>query len=177
MIGKNTLVVNLFAGPGSGKSTTMAGTFHRLKLRGVNAEFAHEFAKDLTWEERKTALSVQPYVFGKQLMKIVRVHGSVDVVITDSPLLLSRIYARKMPPSWYDFVLWQHRQFRNLNVFIDRVKDYEQAGRSQTFDEAKEIDDDIIKMLDTNDIPFWRVKGDMSASEMITNLIMEEITP
>ena len=29
---KNTLVVNLFGGPGCGKSTLMAAIFHQLKL-------------------------------------------------------------------------------------------------------------------------------------------------
>lgn len=39
-------VINLFAGPGSGKSTTCAGVFSKLKLAGVNCEMALEYAKD-----------------------------------------------------------------------------------------------------------------------------------
>ncbi len=46
-----TLVINMFAGPGAGKSTLAAGTFFRLKCLGVNAEIAPEYAKDLVWEE------------------------------------------------------------------------------------------------------------------------------
>lgn len=39
-------VINLFAGPGSGKSTTCAGVFNKLKLAGINCEMALEYAKD-----------------------------------------------------------------------------------------------------------------------------------
>jgi len=44
------LLVNLFAGPGTGKSTTMAGLFSELKFMGVNCEQAPEFAKEKVWE-------------------------------------------------------------------------------------------------------------------------------
>ena len=48
---KNTLVVNLFGGPGCGKSTLMAGIFHQLKLKGYDCEMVTEFMKDLVWEK------------------------------------------------------------------------------------------------------------------------------
>lgn len=47
---KNALVVNLFGGPGCGKSTTMARLFADLKTRGLNVEMVSEFAKDLVYE-------------------------------------------------------------------------------------------------------------------------------
>jgi len=33
-----TLVVNLYGGPGTGKSTTAAATFAELKMAGINCE-------------------------------------------------------------------------------------------------------------------------------------------
>jgi len=45
------LIVDFFAGPGAGKSTTAADVFAKLKWRGVNAELIGEYAKDLTWSE------------------------------------------------------------------------------------------------------------------------------
>ena len=53
------IVVNLFAGPGSGKSTTCAGVFAKLKLAGVNCEMALEYAKDKVWEERIKYLMIR----------------------------------------------------------------------------------------------------------------------
>ena len=52
MEGKGALCVNLFGGPGIGKSTTAAGVFNLLKLHGIETELITEFAKDLVWEER-----------------------------------------------------------------------------------------------------------------------------
>ncbi len=46
----DTLVVNLLGGPGSGKSTTAADVFARLKWQDINCELVTEFAKDLVWE-------------------------------------------------------------------------------------------------------------------------------
>lgn len=40
-----TLLVNLFGGPGTGKSTTRAGLFNTLKLTGVNSEEVPEHAE------------------------------------------------------------------------------------------------------------------------------------
>ena len=62
---KNTIVVNLFGGPGSGKSTFMANLFYHLKCRGVEVEMAPEFAKDLVWEERVQYFDEQIYIFAK----------------------------------------------------------------------------------------------------------------
>ena len=64
------IVVNLFAGPGSGKSTTCAGVFSKLKLAGVNCEMALEYAKDKVWENSLDVLDDQIYVFGKQLHRL-----------------------------------------------------------------------------------------------------------
>ena len=39
------IVVNLFGGPGCGKSTTAAWLFNQLKERGINCEYVTEFPK------------------------------------------------------------------------------------------------------------------------------------
>lgn len=167
-----TKVVNLFAGPGSGKSTMASGLFYHLKTNGYVAELAHEFAKDLTWENRQLALSNQVYLFGKQYHKLFRLKDKVDFIITDSPLALCLVYGKYEPFKFHDCVLEYHRKFNNLNVFIQRVKPYSEAGRSQTLDEAREIDKEILLMLDHYDIPYITVRGDAGGIDQILDMVV-----
>ena len=89
---KKPLIINLCGAPGAGKSTGASYIFSKLKMQGVNAELITEFAKDKTWENNKTALENQTYALGKQYYNITRCKDQVDVIITDSPILLSIFY-------------------------------------------------------------------------------------
>ena len=89
---KQTKIINLFGGPGSGKSTGAAYIFAKLKLAGVDVEYVSEFAKDKVWENNKEVFKCQMYVSGKQMFKITRCYGKVDIIITDSPFVLGAIY-------------------------------------------------------------------------------------
>lgn len=167
------LVINLFAGPGAGKSTTATGVFRNLKKIGINAEFVPEYAKDLTWERRNMALDNQIYVLGKQYHRLFRVMEQVEVIITDSPLIFGAIYAPE--PYFKHFaplVVEISKSMRRMNYFIDRKKPYNPAGRNQTEAEAKEIDCDIAKFLHKHDISFKTVPGNDDGEDIITNEVL-----
>lgn len=168
------IVVNLFAGPGSGKSTTCAGVFAKLKLAGINCEMALEYAKDKVWEESNKVLDDQIYVFGKQLHRIFRLKDKVDVVITDSPILLSIIYDKTGNKYFSDLVLNQFNNFDNRNYFIERTTVYNPKGRLQTEDEAKEIDKVLLDLLKDCNIEYDSV-GKNEAVDYIFNKIMKEL--
>lgn len=142
-----TLTVNFYGGPGAGKSTLTAGVFYHLKLAGVNCEMAREYAKDLVWEGRVKLLTEarQSYIFSKQLKRLQDVAGQVDVVLTDSPLLLSAIYSRN--PVMRMLVKEHHDTFTNMNFVVVREKPYQPIGRVQTEDEAQELDVRIEGLL------------------------------
>ena len=89
---RKTLVINLFGGPGVGKSTMCASIFSKLKILGFECEMATEYVKDIVWEESFKKLENQIYIFGKQHARVHRLLNKVDIVITDSPLLKSRVY-------------------------------------------------------------------------------------
>jgi len=58
-----TKYINIFGGPGAGKSTTAALLFAEMKSGGFKVELVTEVAKDFVWEDRSTTLSIQPYIY------------------------------------------------------------------------------------------------------------------
>lgn len=160
-----TLVVNLYAGPGTGKSTTAAQLFALLKQDQVNCELVTEFAKDLTWEGRTKALSFQPYVAGKQMYRIWRLIGEVDVIITDSPIMLcGHIYGEEgVSDAFLQHVRDIHDSWDTLDVILQRnpnARPYNSKGRNQTQMEAQAIDFRIESVLQYCGIKYERIQVD-----------------
>ena len=137
MENKNTIIVNLFAGPGAGKSTGAAYVFAKLKLAGIDCEYVSEFAKDKVWENNSEVFKNQFYITGKQSFKISRCFGKVDVIITDSPIALGAVYADTEGLKLASLQEFNKYEKNNLNVFIERKKKYNPNGRNQTEEEAK----------------------------------------
>lgn len=170
----NTLIINLIGGPGSGKSTTASDVFYELKKKGVNCEMALEFAKDKVWEESFKTMDDQIYIFGKQFHKIWRLKDKVDVIITDSPLLLSIYYNKEKSDYFNDFIIEQYNRFNNKLFFIERNNDYQVEGRLQTIDEAKQIDEDVKAILERYDISYECVKNEKSV-ERIVDYVLKKL--
>ena len=156
---KKTIIVNLFAGPGAGKSTGAAYIFSKLKMAGVDAEYVTEFAKDKVWENNQDSLhKCQFYISGKQAWRIARCYGKVDVIVTDSPILLAAMYSEDNP-QLVPGIIYEYFKYRNIAYFIDRVKPYNPNGRNQTLEEAKAIDQKLIDFLEMNCVGYNTVPG------------------
>lgn len=164
------MVINLFGGPGVGKSTIAASVFVELKKQGINCELITEFAKDKVWEESLKTLEDQIYVFGKQFHKMWRVKDKVDVIICDSPLVNSIIYDGENDNTFHKLIMEQFNKFANLNYLVGRNVKYEESGRSQTESEAKEVDNIVLHVLDENEISYKKI--DVNDA---TNIIVEDI--
>jgi len=175
----NTIVINLFGGPGAGKSTTAAGLFHKLKINGVNCELVTEFAKHLTWKEDFKSLDNQLYVFAKQHDRMHHLKGKVDVIITDSPIIMGLSYCdwTKVSKSLEQLVVdeFNRPELVNCNYFINRVKEYNPSGRNQTEDEAKLKDEDIFSLLGKYNVDFNQIDGDENAVNILSNIILDKI--
>lgn len=172
-------IVCLYGGPGSGKSTTCAGLYYKLKLANFNAEMNREYIKDWVWEKRKIKDGDQTYFFAKQAKKErLYMENNMDYIITDSPLILTHFYGLK-----YDkferlnntslMMLQNHHEICKIlgykieHYFLNRVKPYQPAGRFQPLEEAKELDNEIKSMLTTFNIKFKEVDGDSTAVDFI----------
>lgn len=152
-------VINIFGGPGIGKSTTAASLFAQMKYAHINCELVFEQAKNFTWEKRDVTLACQPYIFAKQMRDIWRLKDQVDYAIVDSPLMLSWVYGNRdmWPRSFFSYALDQFCEFHNINFVLERSKEYSPIGRNQTEEEAREIDNKILQVLKNHHIPFTSI--------------------
>lgn len=165
------IVVNLFAGPGTGKSTSCAQIFAELKHQGINCEMVREFAKDKVWENSLNVLNDQLYVFGKQQHRLRVLNGQVDVVVTDSPILLSIIYDKTGNKNFKNLVVDVHNEFETINIFLVREKPYNPKGRVQDEEKAKILDNEIKKLLIELNIQFNTVRSEKESVSEITKLV------
>lgn len=173
----SALCVNLFAGPGSGKSTMAAGLFYKLKSAGVNCELPGEYAKDLAWSGENIKIADQIYVFAKQQRRVLILNDKVDVIICDSPTILGLAYMPSYYPDCFrDLVKWQFDQYNNWNIFIDRKKAFNPKGRFHTEEQSIQKDEEIKKLLYDNDIDYNVVTGDDEGLQYVFNGIMSELS-
>jgi hypothetical protein len=162
-------VINLIGPPGAGKSTTAAGLFSLMKLRGLKTELVTEYAKDLVYEKRLSNID-QNYIFAKQHRRLSRLKGVVDYVVTDSPLLLSLYYTDpELPKSFERFVRDVIDTFDQYYFFIERVKEYQTYGREQSVTESDVIGIQLKRLLHKEGINYFRVDGDGDAANRIMN--------
>lgn len=166
-----TKVINLFGGPCAGKSTLASLLFYNLKTQGLSCEMALEYAKDKVWEESYSTLHNQIYVFGKQHHRMWRLNDKVDVIITDSPLLMSIEYDSTNNSIFRELVLFEYNKYNNINFFIERSDKYVQEGRIQTLDEAIKIDNSIKETLENLHIPYISIpQGEEGAKIVLETL-------
>ncbi|MGL5329465.1 MAG: AAA family ATPase [Peptostreptococcaceae bacterium] len=176
MESKDTLVVNLIAGSGAGKSTNAARIFTILKDMGVEVELVTEYVKSMVWEGRNKIFECQPYIFGKQLYRLVQVQGKVDVIITDRPICLDMIYDPEQDEDFRRYSLKQFNKFNNLNVYLNRKKKFNPNGRNEkSIDQAREVDNKILKALDNNLIPYIIADGNEEGCKEIVEAIISRL--
>jgi nicotinamide riboside kinase len=159
---KTTTVINLLGGPGSGKSTQAAAVFASLKKTGIMCELVQEYVKSWAWMGIPVQTPFdQLYIFGKQARAESILYGKVDVIVTDSPVLLSAFYDEKHNhrtivkdalPEFYRAV--REMRVEHLNAFLPRSKPYDPRGRYQTEEEAKEVDVELQEWLRVNGFAF-----------------------
>ncbi len=170
---RKTIVVNLFAGPGTGKSTMMGSLFSELKWRDINCEMAPEYAKEKVWERTTAVLEDQIYVFAKQLHTIERLIGQVEVIITDSPVLLSLIYGKDESPEFRNLVIACHNRHDTLNIFLNRLKPYNPSGRLQNEEESRAIDGELWNLLTDLEVPFEEYKATPANVKALADLVSQ----
>lgn len=168
-------VINLFGGPGTGKSTTAAGLFFLMKRDNMNCELVTEFAKELVWDDHK--VDDQISIFAEQYHRLHRLKDKVEYAITDSPLFLSTVYGKSCALQWPHFphfIEEVYHSFDNINVMLRRVKPYHKEGRYNDEDGAKILDNLILENIKYQGIKM-SLHLDIDADETAPNRILTYI--
>ena len=168
-------VINIWGGPGSGKSTAAGGLFYEMKKLQLQVELVTEYAKDATWEQRANILNDQIYIFAKQQRRISRlVNSGIDWVITDSPIPLGLVYMKPgvLSENFPKLVIEVFDQYHNHNFLLQRHFDYNPIGRNQRdADEAEIYDRKVANLLSACRINFTTIKG----GEVAVDRIMQDV--
>ena len=158
-----TLVVNFYAGPGCGKTTAALELTAALKKAGYNVEYVSEYAKELVLEKRLDELQNQQGVTDEQYHRLDRLRGSVDMIVTDSPVLLGLIYGEgKIDAEYSEQIRQYYDSFENFDMLMvrNRSTGYQTEGRLETEQEAIARDAQIETMLKKQGVFFGRYKRD-----------------
>jgi hypothetical protein len=166
-------IINLWGGPGTGKSTTAADLFAHMKWKNINVELVNEYAKEVTWDERFKILEDQLYIMAKQNHKLWRLKGKVDWVITDSPLAMALVYAGEdyLPNHFGHLGHEIFNHYDNINIFLKREKPYHKIGRNQNESEARVLDARIKSLLIDHKYDFIEVAANQDAKSVIFDYI------
>lgn len=157
------MIINLIGGPGSGKSTSRAGLFHKMKVDGFKVEEVVEYAKELTYGKDFVKLSDQLLLLGKQHHRLFKLRDEVDYIVSDSPFIMGLSYLKDdgyLPlKEFEELTVKLFNSYDNLNIFLERDKnqEFQSYGRNQNFDEAINKDKEIRELLINHNIPFVSV--------------------
>jgi len=174
-------LINLFGGPGIGKSSIAAGLTYKLKKKHISCNNPYEFPKKLAWDHNIPAIKDQLYVFANQHRGIAECYGKVDYIIIDSPVLFSTIYhtyyTKGYPAEFYgqpfhDLVVDLHKRYDNLNILLERTDGaHNEDERFQDYEESIAIDKLCKEILDKHDIPYHTIKVGKHTVKKILKLL------
>jgi deoxyadenosine/deoxycytidine kinase len=175
-------IINLFGGPGIGKSSIAAGLTYKLKKKHIKVDNPYEFPKQLAWDENHLAIRDQLYVLANQHRGIVKSFGKVDYIILDSPILLSLVYRNEYSGNTYpsnlygesfdNMVLDVFNQYDNINIVLERTSgDYNVKERYQTIDQSLILDKKIEETLIKNNLSYFRVKVNEESVDYILDIL------
>lgn len=154
-----SLVINLFGGPCSGKSTTAAGLYYQLKINHEHCEMVREYVKNWVWTGIKPTQYDQVYLFGKQVRYESMLYHRVDTIITDSPFLIAGFYdsyyngATTITPTAFEFMKnAENNGVTYLNFWLSPSPVFDERGRYNDHDGAIDISNAMKKWIDDNNI-------------------------
>jgi hypothetical protein len=174
-----TSVINLIGGSGVGKSTVAAEIYVKLKREVRNVELVREVAKDWAWEGKKIGLFDQVAIIGEQLRKEAVMFNKVDIVVTDSPVVLGGFYLEhnhgqtfmnKPIKEYYEISIGNGIQF--YNFVLKRTTKFNPDGRYENEKEALLVDKHLMEYMGALGYPYIEVDCCIDGSaDFITSIL------
>lgn len=168
-------VLNCFGGPGIGKSTLAAALYVELKKHSVEVENVMEYPKELVYQERLLSLKDQVFVFANQYHRIWTAAKSNQLVITDSPIMLSMIYNPDTSHHFNELIIELHKKFNSINIVLKRTPEtHSMVGRIHSLTESISVDNRIRAILDERNIEYVEFDPVHDNIQPLVKLIMQE---
>lgn len=169
-------VINLFGGPGCGKSTLAAKLYSELKQQHIEVEYVNEYPKQLVYEENVLSLQNQILVFATQHHRIWTAARHNQIVITDSPILLSTVYNPQTSVYLRQLIIEMHHQFTNFNILLTRVPSFHSmTGRIHSLQQSAELDQHIEEVLTSIEADYLPFHPQTDSIDRLLTLIKHEL--
>jgi nicotinamide riboside kinase len=173
---KTKVIVNLFGGPGVGKSTAAFYLMAKLKMNGVDCEYTPEFAKDKVWEGNLDVFNCQFFVTGRQAWQIRRLFNKVEVIITDSPIALGAPYADSSELAACCLKEFEKYKDVNYNIVLSRSTNFVENGRRHSQKESKELDNKVTDLLEKNNIEYITISPSEKNYDELVKSILKKLS-
>lgn len=178
-------IVCIHGGPSSGKSGTALSLTGAIKDRGIFSEVSQEEYKNWVMEGRVFQPGDQSTIFEIQAKKERHLmFQGVEVIVTDSPLMLGIMYGRLNDQYEREFktcelLLKKHHKvakdhgYRIEHYFmIRRPENFEGHGRHHDLGQSQDLDKKCIELMNELGVSFIKVH---SASEILADLIIKKL--
>ena len=181
--------IGLIGAPGCGKSTLAAFVFAMLKDLGIDGELVNEYIREyVNRHKRVPSITFQSVIYERQLEKEKIVPKQLDFFITDSPHILSYIFASlyidykdpdqvELLGDLYLKFLRQSKDAYDLIYVLDHNHPPKEDGvRYQTDEEMELLKRAIPTFLDMHKVKYTRLGGAIATKERAEMIVKDVVS-
>lgn len=144
----------------------------------MDAMMSMEIAKRHVYSGSKD-IATQEGLFGDQLKELNLFNNHVEVIVSEAPLLFNIIYDKVYSETdnidFYRNVSTKYKQFNNMEFLFTRTHDYQQEGRYQDENGAKEVDMVIRQVLKDNGVTPIEIAPYEENAITIARMVMDRL--
>lgn len=179
--------IGLMGAPGSGKSTLAAYIYAMLKDEGIDGELVTEYVREHVYRHKKVpSITFQSVVYERQVEKEKILPHDIDFFVTDSPHILSFVYAsiyvdyedkdqvELLGDLYLKFVRYSRDAYDLLYVLENTHPPKNDGVRYQTDEEMNLLKNGIPTFLDMHQVKYKTMSSDIPTKTR-AELIVKEV--